>query len=426
MLSRNMFFLRGDFGNSSLLCIYKENNIVKIKEGESDNVCIYDTDTIFNCTTDKNGNIYILTKSSEGNIILSRRKNSIWESSIVFKKNKNIENSFFYFEIVKNIPVMLYTVAHNEKGRAMLLYTCMENGKWTEPVFIDEIIVHSNIKFNVAYIEENHNMIFYKTPEGSIKGREVIMYPFNMGKATEYIKNGNYVTDISVFADNDRVHISYISAVRGRMGVYYKYKNDAVSLAKTLWEGRFADDVILYKKDDTVYTMWQTGKGIFRVNPEGIGFSGIQRVYPYWQDIVKCRYRNQYKKGGIRSNECYGLISKKGSIPVYSKEDTAVFIEKETEKMIEATEKRKNTDEINMLINKNEDNERKIFELTMEIDKIQKKYSMLFSECEREKNIINKKLCEYMEREKKYVNDITILEKENYQLNNIIEDIIYK
>ena len=31
-----------------------------------------------------------------------------------------------------------------------------------------------------------------------------------------------------------------------------------------------------------------------------------------------------------------------------------------------------------------------------------------------------------MEREKKYVNDITILEKENYQLNNIIEDIIYK
>src|SRR5699024_10639615 len=137
------------------------------------------------------------------------------------------------------------------------------------------------------------------------------------------------------------------------------------------------------------------------------------RVYPYGQDIVKCGYRNQYKKGCIRSNECYGLISKKGSIPVYSKEDTDVFVEKETEKMIEATEKRKNTDEINMLINKNEDNERKIFELTMEIDKIQKKYSMLFSECEKEKNIINKKLCEYMEREKKYVNDITILEKEN-------------
>lgn len=423
MLSKNMFFLRGDFnGYDRIYCIYKENNNIKINFESTEFICTNNIDMVFNCICDKRGVIYILSRNIYGDIILTQVHNMISENSTIFKRNKNIENSYFYFDIVNNIPVLIYTISDTKKGQVMLMYTCFENKTWKEPQFIDRILMQSNIKFGVLDIKNEHKLIYYKNTNGNIIGREILLYPFVSGTPFEYIKNGNYVTDISVLAYDGKVHIVYILALRGRMGVYYKCKDDYVSNAKTIWEGRFADNVIMYQNNDELCVLWQTLKGIMKYE---MSCENINKIYSNSQSIVKCRYKNTNEKGKILANECYGLVSIKGKIPIFPEENNDFYIKGKVRNTMETTEKRLDFDNINILVRENQEKEQEIIQLSEELKKIYEKYQNLFESYQKEKGLIKSKINEMDKKEKDYEYNINILKKENYQLNNIIEDIMY-
>ena len=428
MFSKNIFFLRGNKnGQDKFYCIYKENDYAKLMVDNKEEICIYNLDSIFNCLCDKNGDIYILSKDINNDIILNRKNLDMWERRVIFKNNKTIKNSYFYFDIVNNIPIIIYTLNNNMKNNtASLLYTCFFENRWIEPKLIDNIILNNKIKFNIIDIEKEHKLIFYKSINNTIEAKEIILYPFKLGNSIEYIKNGNYVTDISIFADEDKIHIGYISSNRGKMGVYYKTKTDKVSSVKTIWEGRFVDNIVLYKNNNNVYTMWCTDRGVLKINNNFN--SSIKKVLNFSKNIVKCKYRNSNGKGGVLSNECYGLINFKGEVPVFSKESQNFYGRRE-KSMIEATENKnisnntlENIDDFNSINNYNEN---QLNELSKELEKLYNKYSILFSRYVEEKSLLKEEINCMLKKELDYIRDIEFLKKENYQLNNIIEDIVY-
>ncbi len=395
MTKKNMFFVSDKY---DIYCIYKENNSLVFKSSHKSIVVSNSVDMVFNCVADENDIIYILFRDLNGEVILARYNKDNIDIRSMFKR---MINTYFYFDIVKNIPVILYTVFDNFNRCYKLMYMSLEDSKWSEEKFIDNIIINSNLSFGVSKVSNNHKILYYKNLRGSIVGREILLYPYEIGSAVEYIKNGNNVLDISILADTDKIHIAYISSFRGRVGVYYKCKEEEVSKASTVYEGRFVSDVMLMKKGSNISILWSTNRGIFDCLCDGI-FNNIRNVYSGSRGIVKCSYTCSDES--VFSNELYGNLFDRECIPTIF--DTLSATESKT------CEDSKNID---YLIIENNKKDTEILNLRRELNSITEKYSKLVVENKNQAKII-----EGCER------DIDILKRENYQLNSIIEDIKYK
>lgn len=284
--------------------------------------------------------------------------------------------------------------------------------------------------FHQFKIIGNIIIIFYKNADNSIVYRELIPRPYKITGEQELIKEASGITEISFLVHNGGIHMLYVQKSRYVYKVCRRYKNgDDISPAETLWEGRGCEKPLVFADGDTVYFSWIFNNSLIFTQlteggscaplrkfktapPKGVLLAELNFQVPGSRFLSSCIYSDSasadiYLHDRLCSNLLASSANSKPNSPDYK---TCANYKEETEML---------KNKIDMLDNENMEKTTQLLQLSNMLTDKNNEILQLNSRF-RKRNID-------LENElNKLRLELNRLKKENYQLNNIIEDLLNK
>ena len=251
--------LRGQGGNVFIF-YYGGGKIWVCKNGGRALGIAAQTETDFSVCQGEDGGLYLLYKSTWGELCLCHSmEGEHWEKKTLLS-NVHPQTTCFYMIMEKGVLTLFYHVPE-ESGKGHKFMKLSGTGtQWEEPYPIDTILPTAKFRFLVHPIEENHVALFYKTEQNQFTCREMLLSPTTLGSPKTLISYSYPCQDVSFLTNSTGIHALY--ALRGVFStqvLYLNKKGAQPGKPVVIWEGQKCESVLLFEGERKLWAFWFSG-----------------------------------------------------------------------------------------------------------------------------------------------------------------------
>lgn len=268
-----------------------------------------------------NGVTYITYLKKDNNIYTATTKDFIeFEHNQSEKSTHNInQNSKITLIPTETDCYMIYNSKSDYQNMNNLFYSKYHKGIWSEPIFIDRIVINNQntTPYFFRRINEDHIVLYYKKNNNMWLSKEILLDTKEQSNSSMLIQNNNPCVDISIVNTKEKIHILYITKSMFRSQIIYQYKQThSVSPPRILWESNNCSNCLAYLENSELTLLWQSNNTLMicQSQNEGGTFTPIRRYNNYYPNrIIKSEFY-EYPYKDFNSTEIYTDLEK-GFIP---------------------------------------------------------------------------------------------------------------
>lgn len=286
--------------SNQLYCFYTYQNNLYLKEhnytGNLDpELIIQDILPRFSVSISQDNILTILVQDLQGRVWLGKKSETGWEKKLWLEhfpyKGQTCD---LYFHMEEKQALLLYNQPTSDTPVQQLVYTINQNGSWSSPKESSRLLPMGQVSYTIYEISENHILLCYLTPEGSVVAQEVLLSPFQTGTSSVIIQAGSQCMDFNLLPTEDCIHILYVvKKGSGRQLVYKNKIQQTVSPAFLIFEGMQIDNCsLLYSGSVLLAFFTMHGQLYFASSYDnGKQFSPVKRYpTPPLNSLQKCSY----------------------------------------------------------------------------------------------------------------------------------------
>lgn len=189
----------------------------------------------------------IFSVGSDGSMDFFRKKGSVWKKQTLIRKGFPWGVDFRVFSLGESMVMMF-------RNKDEIMVSKFTDGIWEKPAIIckgDFFSICGGGKdfFTAALWEKN----------GGIQLKEIyINKGISVKESMPFIKNAGRIKDISFLMHEGKVFACYLVKNMFSMQIWFKEKGDDKKEI-FVWEGIYADKVLVSVKDGVIYVLWTMG-----------------------------------------------------------------------------------------------------------------------------------------------------------------------
>lgn len=269
--------------NEEIYVIYRDKGTIRIRKRLEDKwgeakIIANATKGSFSLMSNPEGVPIVIYQDSMGNIMLADRDKP---HKMVLRNTNTAPMALHITGIIRNGSIQLFYNRDFIGESYITEQHRREDGSWSKAAAVDKYISDRGLTklINIG----NNYVLFYskKVPEQQIGYREISRY--GTGNFKMLYSTGYKITDYSVAATQDEIHMCAIVATNRYSRLIYTVKNSGgISEAKTLYEG-VIKNCYIYIENSKINIIFKNIGGNCKIVSDNMGktFRRIENIEPF-------------------------------------------------------------------------------------------------------------------------------------------------
>ncbi|MFV0440315.1 MAG: hypothetical protein ACK5LV_03355 [Lachnospirales bacterium] len=257
--------------DKGLISYYTQNNILYKRvyfKGKWSNSSVIQTGVrqFFSLNIIESEKILIFTHSIK-NIVhfLYEDEDREFKNKPILEANNLQKNPYFFCMIDGNLFTIIYAY-QIEKYKFNIEKMVLEDGVWSDSVFIDTVYSTNGVPFYTVKISLNHYMLFYDTVQNSLNLCYREITPNKISEKTVYHTTTYGLIDKTFLVTKNSIYTAFLQKSLFSYQLMFRQKSrNGTNNVKVVVEGTKLKNIFMFFYDEFIYIFYSYGDEFFYV-----------------------------------------------------------------------------------------------------------------------------------------------------------------